>query len=298
VLRDICRKEGVEFDEAALEAIAAADAGDLRAAIHDLQGAVGGGDRITADDVRVDGRDRGVGIFPFLDAVFKTADAQTALERSFDVDETPEDLLRWIDDKVGAVYGYSEWARATEFLSNAARWIGRVYTTDRTYRWWRYASDNVVGGVAAVRDGDHGGYTRYGGPPWRNRRNKTRAFVVGQLATHAGMSMQHARQEVLPVLRALTELCSPRERTVQVAGTTRWMRRRCRSSPAAASRRTRSPRSSPTASGCARPRWRCRMRRCRSRPTSRLRSRRRRNQSPNQLTRTATPSRASASSSS
>ena len=218
VLRDICRKEGVEFDEAALEAIAAADAGDLRAAIHDLQGAVGGGDRITADDVRVDGRDRGVGIFPFLDAVFKTADAQTALERSFDVDETPEDLLRWIDDKVGAVYGYSEWARATEFLSNAARWIGRVYTTDRTYRWWRYASDNVVGGVAAVRDGDHGGYTRYGGPPWRNRRNKTRAFVVGQLATHAGMSMQHARQEVLPVLRALTELCSPRERTVQVAG--------------------------------------------------------------------------------
>ncbi|MDR9395832.1 MAG: hypothetical protein RI571_16230, partial [Roseovarius sp.] len=85
-------------------------------------------------------------------------------------------------------------------------------------RWWRYASDNVVGGVAAVRDGEHGGYTRYGGPPWRNRRNKTRAFVVGQLATHAGMSMQHARREVLPVLRALTELCSPRERTVQVAG--------------------------------------------------------------------------------
>ena len=218
VLRDICRKEGVEFEPAALEAIAAADAGDLRAAIHDLQAAVGGGDAVTVDDVRVDGRDRGVGIFPFLDAVFKTADAQTALQRSFDVDETPEDLLRWIDDKVGAVYGYAEWARATEFLSNAARWIGRVYTTDRTYRWWRYAGDNVVGGVAAVREADHGGYTRYGGPPWRSRSNRTRAFVVGQLATAAGMSMQHARREVLPVLRALTELCSPRERTVRMAG--------------------------------------------------------------------------------
>ena len=218
VLRDICRKEDVTFEPAALEAIAEADAGDLRAAIHDLQAAVGGGDAVTVDDVRVDGRDRGVGIFPFLDAVFKTADAQTALQRSFDVDETPEDLLRWIDDKVGAVYGYAEWARATEFLSNAARWIARVYTTDRTYRWWRYASDNVVGGVAAVRDGEHGGYTRYGGPPWRSRSNKTRAFVVGQIATHAGMSMQHARREVLPVLRALTALCSPRERTVQMAG--------------------------------------------------------------------------------
>jgi len=218
VLRDICRKEEVTFEPAALEAIAEADAGDLRAAIHDLQAAVGGGDAVTVEDVRVDGRDRGVGIFPFLDAVFKTADAQTALQRSFDVDETPEDLLRWIDDKVGAVYGYAEWARATEFLSNAARWIARVYTTDRTYRWWRYASDNVVGGVAAVREGDHGGYTRYGGPPWRNRSNKTRAFVVGQIATHAGMSMQHARREVLPVLRALTELCSPRERTVRMAG--------------------------------------------------------------------------------
>jgi replication factor C large subunit len=190
VLRDICRKEGVEFEPAALEAIAAADAGDLRAAIHDLQAAVGGGDAVTVDDVRVDGRDRGVGIFPFLDAVFKTADA----------------------------HGYAEWARATEFLSNAARWIGRVYTTDRTYRWWRYAGDNVVGGVAAVREADHGGYTRYGGPPWRSRSNRTRAFVVGQLATAAGMSMQHARREVLPVLRALTELCSPRERTVRMAG--------------------------------------------------------------------------------
>ena len=30
--------------------------------------------------------------------------------------------------------------------------------------------------------------------------------------------MQHARREVLPVLRALTELCSPRERTVRMAG--------------------------------------------------------------------------------
>ncbi|MFB6107038.1 MAG: replication factor C large subunit [Halobacteriaceae archaeon] len=223
VLRDICRREDVEYEDGALEAIASANSGDLRSAINDLQAVAETTRVLTAEDVVTGERDREEGIFEFLDVVLKeAADAEDALRASYDVDETPDDLIHWIEDNAPKDYAGEELARAYDFLATADRWLGRVRAT-QNYSYWRYASDNMTAGVAAARDGTKGGWTRYGPPSYWSKLGRTRSTrstrdaVARKVATDAGTSMATARRELLPFLAAMTHHCKPREVTVAVA---------------------------------------------------------------------------------
>ncbi|GAB6880145.1 replication factor C large subunit [Halorubrum gandharaense] len=216
VLRDICRKEDVEFESDALQEIAERNRGDLRGAINDLQAAAEGRDRVTVDDVVTADRDKAMGIFPFLDAVLKEESAEEALQSAYAVDETPDDLTKWIEDNMLGVLDPMEATRAYDFLANADVWLGRVRAT-QNYSYWRYATDNAAAGVAASRDGTKGGWTRYGRPQfWRNTSD-TADEVVLKIAERSGCSMGTARREVLPFLQAMTHHCKPRELTVAMA---------------------------------------------------------------------------------
>jgi len=119
VLRDICRKEGIEFESDALERIAERNRGDLRGAINDLQAATEGRDSIAVEDVVTGDRDKALGLFPYLDAVLKEESAEEALQSAYAVDETPDDLTKWIENNVLDVYDPSEVVRAYDFLANA-----------------------------------------------------------------------------------------------------------------------------------------------------------------------------------
>jgi replication factor C large subunit len=213
VLRDICRQEGVEFDEAVLKRIAEANRGDLRGAIKDLQSRVTDG-RVAAEGSEGE-RDRTADIFEFLDAVLKEESAEEALQTAYDTDETPDNLLQWIEDKVPKVYADGELADAYEHLANADVWLGRVRAT-QNYSYWRYATDNVAAGVAAARRSDRGGWTRYGGAPYRSARDSTRDYVAERLAERAGVSTATARREIMPYLSAMTHHCRNRELTVRM----------------------------------------------------------------------------------
>jgi len=214
VLRDICRQEGVEFDEAVLKGIAEANRGDLRGAIKDTQARERDG-RIGAAGSEGE-RDRTEDIFSFLDSVLKEDSAEEALGTAYAVDETPDDLLLWIEDKVPKVYEGDELADAYRHLADADVWLGRVRATQE-YGYWRYATDNVAAGVAAVRRSDRGGWTRYGGAPYRSARDSTREYVAERIADRAGVSTATARGEILPYLAAMTHHCRNRELTVRMA---------------------------------------------------------------------------------
>ena len=213
VLRDICRQEGVEFDESVLKGIAEANRGDLRGAIKDTQS------RERDGVIRAEGsegeRDRTEGIFSFLDAVLKEQSAEEALRTAYAVDETPDDLLLWIEDKVPKVYDGGELADAYDHLANADVWLGRVRAT-QNYSYWRYATDNVAAGVAAVRRSDRGGWTRYGGAPYRSARDSTRDYVAERIAEAADVSTATAKREIVPYLAAMTHHCRNRELTVRM----------------------------------------------------------------------------------
>jgi replication factor C large subunit len=213
VLRDICRKEHIEFDSDALKQLAATNSGDLRGAINDLQ-AVSQEDRtLTVEDLATGGRDQTVGIFDFLDAVLKEESAEEALYSAYDADETPDDLVKWVEDNLPKVYDGAELARAYDHLANADRWIGRVRAT-QDYSYWRYATDDLAAGVAAARDGTKGGWTRFGRPQFWRSTDATTAELAQKIATESGVSMSTARRQILPFLSAMTHHCKPRELTV------------------------------------------------------------------------------------
>ena len=222
VLRDICRQEGIDFEDDALKDIAEMNGGDLRGAIKDLQALAEGKETLTSEDVVTGERDRTTGIFDYLDSVLKEADAQEALEESYDVDETPDDLISWIEDNMPKDYEGEELARAYRSLSTADRWLGRVRAT-QNYAFWRYAADNMTAGVAAARDGEKGGWTRYGPPSYWSKLGRTKGArstrddVARAIARTNGVSMSTARREVVPYLETMTHHCKNRELTVAMA---------------------------------------------------------------------------------
>jgi len=216
VLRDICRREEIEFEADALDRIAEVNDGDLRSAVNDLQAAAEEDRCLTVDDVVTGDRDRSLGIFPFLDAVLKEESAEEAIQSAYRVDETPDDLTKWIAENVTKVYEGAELARAYDNLANADRWLGRVRASQE-YGYWRYATDALAGGVAASRDGSKGGWTRFNRPQFWPSSDSTADEVVRKVAESGGFSMATARREVLPFLAAMTHHCKPRELTVAMA---------------------------------------------------------------------------------
>ncbi len=222
VLRDLCRKEGIEFEDDALESIAEMNSGDLRGAVKDLQAQADGKDRLTSDDVVSGERDRTEGVFDYLDTVIKQADPQEALESSYDVDETPDDLINWIEDNMPKDYEGEELAAAYDYLGNADRWLGRVRAT-QNYTFWRYASDNMTAGVAAARDGKKSGWTRYGPPSYWSKLGRTRGtrdkrdYIATKIAETNGVSVGTARREIMPHLSVMTHHCKNRELTIAMA---------------------------------------------------------------------------------
>lgn len=222
VLRDICRKEGIEFESAALEQIAESTDGDLRSAINDLQAIAEGRSKITTEDVVTGNRDVTTGIFDFLDALLQEDDAESALKRSYEVDETPDELIGWIEENLPKEYKGAELTDAYRHLAVADRWLGRVRQT-QNYTYWRYATDAMVAGVAASRREQKGGWTRYGPPSMRSKLGRTRGTrntrdgIAQRIATNEGLSIASARRDVLPYLGALIHHCKPRELTVAIA---------------------------------------------------------------------------------
>jgi len=216
VLRDICRKEAIEFESDALQHIAEQNRGDLRGAVNDLQAACEGRSSVAVEDVVTADRDKSMGIFPFLDAALKESSAEETLRSAYAVDETPDDLTKWIEDNLLDVYDPAEATRAYDFLANADGWLGRVRAT-QNYSYWRYATDNAAAGVAAARDGQKGGWTRYGRPQFWPSSDATADAVVEQIAETSGCDTATARREVLPFLQAVTHHCKPRELTVSMA---------------------------------------------------------------------------------
>ncbi|MEF8883422.1 MAG: replication factor C large subunit, partial [Halapricum sp.] len=222
VLRDVCRKEGIEFEDDALEQIADMNSGDLRGAIKDLQALTEGRDSIGIDDVVTGERDTTQGIFEYLDIVLKEGDAETALKSSYEVDETPDDLINWIEDNVPKDYEGAELARAYDALARGDRWLGRVRAT-QNYSFWKYAGDNMTAGVAAARGSEKGGWTRYGPPSYWSKlgrskgTRKTRDYVARKIATENGVSISTARREIMPFLATMTHHCTNRDLTVAMA---------------------------------------------------------------------------------
>lgn len=231
LLMDICSDEGVDCGDDAVSAIVRQADGDVRAAVNDLQAAVSssigqaGGDAVTVtiDDVPGSGRDREAELFPYIDTVLQSGTPKEARAEALSVDETPDDLVQWVEENVPKEYSVSEMMGAYSHLARADQWLGRVRATQE-YSYWKYVNDHMSPGVANSRGKrGHSGFTPWSPPTTWRRLGQTkgkrvqRDDIARRIAHTEYMSVDTARDVVLPYLEIVTHHCKNKEATIAMA---------------------------------------------------------------------------------
>lgn len=131
VLKSICEKEGVEYDEVDLKSMARRSSGDLRAAINDLQTSIIDN---KLDSIEADERERTENVFNALLLIFKSKNVGDCLNIVDKLDIDFDELTLWLDENLPNEYSGWDLARAYDRLSKADVFKGRI----RRWQYWRY----------------------------------------------------------------------------------------------------------------------------------------------------------------
>ncbi|MDY6761478.1 MAG: replication factor C large subunit [Candidatus Nanohaloarchaea archaeon] len=173
-LREICEEEDIEYDDAAVKAIAQRADGDMRSAINDLESLAT--DTLTEGDVKELGyRETERDIFEALKIVFKTTTAATASDATDGVDEDYGTFVAWIRENVPKEYTKpGDLARAYTNLAAADLFRGRM---EQRQDWslLKYVYNLATVGVALSKEEKYSGWTKYSYPSSIRRMGQTRA---------------------------------------------------------------------------------------------------------------------------
>ncbi len=209
LLRNICLKEDVDVEDDVLEFIVERSQGDLRSAVNDLESIAIGKKELRGTATTALGyRDREQTIFAALEEIFRSGDGKRARESVFNLDESPEDLVLWVDHNLPYEYTTAaDRARGLERLSRADMYLGRVRRR-QDYGLWSYAREMMSMGVAtARRDRARGG--QLGFPQYLLQMSRSRGLrtarnsVAKKLGAYLHTSAMVALNDLLPPFQAL-----------------------------------------------------------------------------------------------
>ncbi len=179
VLRRISDDTGIGIDDSALIRLAKNTHGDLRSAINDLQALSMAGSkpgRISEQDIATGGRDVEEDIFGALKIIFGAEgyELQNALSALYSLDKTPEESIQWVYKNFSYEYDDESFLHGLRYLSRADTFLGRVRRREN-YKFWRYASALMAGGVLSAKELQEGKIGRWKkerkfNPPWFRAR--------------------------------------------------------------------------------------------------------------------------------
>jgi len=147
-------------------------------------------------------------IFKVLEVIFKGDSAREALQASYDLDESPEDLIGWVDENLPLAYQGEDLFRGFESLARADVFLGRVGRR-QNYGLWRYAGFLMTGGVQAAKAARRHGYVAFRPPSlWRRMGQSRKARAVRdsaakKIARRCHVSASFARAELMGFLGRL-----------------------------------------------------------------------------------------------
>jgi replication factor C large subunit len=207
VLKKVCSAENIRCEPDALMKIAERT-NDLRSAINDLQAAAMGKDVVALADVSTGERDVPESIFKVMGLIFRGDDPEKALRAVRELDESPEDLVGWVDENLPREYRDDDLERGFDALSKADLYLGRVRRR-MDYGMWRYASFMMVAGVNRARKRRYGGYSKYSSPTYWQKLGRARGSkavrdaLAAKIGDHCHTSKREARAVYIPLLRVL-----------------------------------------------------------------------------------------------
>ena len=215
VLKRISMAEGIQATEEILTALGRRAAGDLRAAIMDLE-TLGRNKEIRKADLEFLGeREKEDTIINALLRIFKTTDPAVAITALDAVDEDLDKVFLWIDENLPKEYTKpADRARAYQYLSLADVFNRRI----RRWQHWRflvYINAFLTAGVAVSKDAKYPAFTAYK-PTMRilkiwqaNQKYAQRKAIAEKIAAKTHTSARRVRQEVLPYLKHSFKKGSP-----------------------------------------------------------------------------------------
>jgi replication factor C large subunit len=206
-LKKMCDAEGIYCSQEAILQISENAGGDLRSAMNDLQASASGKKVLKVDDLTTAGRDVKENIFKAMQKIFKSTDCKRALESAYGLDESPEDLVHWIDENLPIQYARKDGdlediRTGFEYLSKADLYLGRVKKR-QNYRMWRYASMLMVCGAAISKTRSYPGFIKYQQPSLWRRLGQTRSKrdmrdnIASKIGEHSFESMHYSRNNLL-----------------------------------------------------------------------------------------------------
>jgi len=149
LLKRICRSEGVEAEEEALQVIVENSRGDVRSAINDLQSLAEGRKKLKVSDVkRLSPRDRQADVQETLRKIFFAENFEQARRALDESDIDYEMLLQTLHDNLPFKYvDSSTLASAYDKLSQADVFLGRI-TRTQSWSLLGYAFELMAAGIA------------------------------------------------------------------------------------------------------------------------------------------------------
>ncbi len=203
--------EGVTADAVAIDRLVAANPGDIRAIVRDLQAICATSPtHISAQAVleqTVMGlRDHQIDLFPGLEKLYRTQNSKEAARLSLILDKTPDEFIAWVTWNNASVMRQPEsWARASRTLSIAAKSVF-VRFSNLAYRssYWCGNLGALAASVASTEKRpdrfslQFPAFLRRGNESWR------RSSIIECLAETCGASEMAVREELWPALRAIS----------------------------------------------------------------------------------------------
>ncbi len=161
ILKKICVKEGVEFEEHVIRNLAKRSNGDLRSAINDLEVIARGKEKITSEDLEfLSKKDDIANIFDSVRTVLKSKNPRR-IKDAMKLDVEPSFILELIAENIPKEYEKAnELQKAYEMISLADIYLGRAFNT-RVYGYWKYTYELMSLGVALSKDETYRKFSRF-----------------------------------------------------------------------------------------------------------------------------------------
>ncbi|RQD80960.1 replication factor C large subunit, partial [Methanosalsum natronophilum] len=210
LLKRIAVNENIKCGVGVLEKIAEGADGDLRSALNDFQAVSMGRDEVNLEDIVISARDTQASIFKVLPKIFKGHNIVEAYRSVYSLDESPEDLIHWIDENL--IYQYmtddkkinEDIINGLFCLSRSDIYLGRVKKR-QNYGLWKYASMMMTAGVLVSGSKRKSGFVRYQPPSmWRRlgqlrTKRNLRDNVSVKIGEHCNESMRYSRSNLIPL---------------------------------------------------------------------------------------------------
>jgi len=214
LLRSIVKLEERTIDDAMLADIAQRASGDIRSAINMLYATLIGTDGHLS--LATSEKDKRPTIFDLVSATFETADPRVLPYLSLEIDETPDQVLLWLEENVTLVANQEAQCACYQLLSHADLFLGRTLKT-QYYTLWRYASGCMLFGINAAASG-HVVRAKLN-PPSRlkkigtaKRKRLTRQSLYHAIGTNLHMAQTTVREDYIRPVSVLAqhnpELCA------------------------------------------------------------------------------------------